>query len=147
MEYLRRVASCAAQAQDLDVAEEAARRSEPMSALDPVARVNHALLRYSAGQGAAALVPLEDLSGPETVMSMAATIATRVHGEAEQWPEATAAAQRAPAAERYWLGQQLVADGALTTGIGLLRSTCPDLTSEDRVRCTQLLIQLGDLPD
>ena len=118
-----------------------------MSTLDPVARVNHALMRLSAGQGAAALEPLADLSGPETVMSMAATITTRVHGEAEQWPEAIAAAQNAPAAERYWLGQRLVTDGALTAGIGLLRSACPDLADEDRVRCTQLLIQLGDMPD
>jgi len=138
---------CAAQAQDLDAAEEAARRAAPMSTLDPVARVNHALMRYSAGQGAAALEPIADLSGPEAVMSMAATIATRVHGEAEQWPEATAAAQHAPAAERYWLGQRLVSDGDLTAGIGLLRSACPELDGEERVQCTQLLLQLGDAPD
>ena len=138
---------CAAQAQDLEAAEEAARRADPMSALDPVARVNHALMRYSAGQGAAALAPLEDLSGPAAVMSMAATIATRVHGEAEQWREAIAAAQQAPAAERYWLGQRLISAGDLTAGIGLLRSTCPELTGEERVRCTQLLLQLGDAPD
>jgi tetratricopeptide (TPR) repeat protein len=137
---------CAAQAQDLDAADELLRLAGPLSDLDPVARVNHALLRYTAGKGPAALEPLAGLDGPPQVAAMAATIATRVHGEAEAWDTAIAAATGAPAAERYWLGQRLVADGRLAQGIGMLSTACPELTGPERIRCTDLLIQLGGAP-
>ncbi|MFT5681175.1 MAG: Tfp pilus assembly protein PilF [Myxococcota bacterium] len=137
---------CAAQAQDLDATEEAARFAGPMADLDPIARVNHARMRYAAGQGHDALAPLTDLSGSPQVTEMAATITTRVHGEAEEWSQAIAASSGAPAPERYWLGQRLAADGDLAKGIGVLSSACPDLIGEERIRCTDLLIQLGGAP-
>ncbi|MDG1478488.1 MAG: tetratricopeptide repeat protein [Myxococcota bacterium] len=137
---------CAAQSQDLSATDEAARFAGPMDRLDPVARVNHALMRYSAGAGHDALAPLAGLSGPPQVTVMAATIAVRVYGEAEEWSEALAAAKEAPAAERYWLGKRLVNDGALADGISVLSAACPGLSGAERVACTDLLVQLGRTP-
>ena len=137
---------CAAQAQDLEAIEEAARRTGPLTTLDPTSRVNHALLRYSAGQGSAALEPLEALSGSPSVTLLAATITTRVHGEAGSWTPAINAAAGAPAAEQYWLGQRLVDAGKLAEGIDMLQTACPNLTDDERIRCTQLLVQINGAP-
>lgn len=137
---------CASHAQDLRATEEAARFAGPMSSLDPVARVNHALMRYSDGQGHDALAPLAGLSGPPQAAAMAATIAVRVHGEAGEWPEAMSASSRATPADRYWLGKRLVNEGALAEGISVLSAACPGLAGAERVACTDLLIQLGGTP-
>ena len=135
---------CASQAGDLASTEHFADRLDTLEAQDPVARANHGLMRYSAGQGLKALEPLEDLEGPDRVMSLSATISLRVYAEASQYDRAIAVSSAAPAAERYWLGQKVLQDhNDIEQGLLLVCGACAELEVEARAQCWALFNQLS----
>jgi tetratricopeptide (TPR) repeat protein len=105
-------------------------------------RVNHARLRLQSGEAEGALSMLRGLEEP-AVQPLAAAISVRAHATLGQWSEATAASTGAAPRERHWLGGQLAAAGQLSAARRVLTSSCQELPHEDRVRCSQLLSQLG----
>ena len=134
---------CATRAGDLESADEALRRTGRPGELDQIARVNHALLRYNAGQHQEALRVLKGLEGEPKVTALASAISTRVYGLEGDWDQALTAAVTAPASDRYWLAGELSAAGQLLPARRLLTGTCDQLDAEPRARCSQLYAQLG----
>lgn len=112
-----------------------------VEALREADRVNHARLRYQAGQPAEVLALLEGLADPG-VQVLASSLAMRASVDLERWDEAVRWAPGAPAQDRYWLGGRLAEAGEHTAARAVLSAACGQLDAEASARCAQLLEQL-----
>ena len=112
-----------------------------VEALREADRVNHARLRYQAGQPAEVLALLEGLADPG-VQGLASSLAMRASVDLERWDEAVRWAPGASAQDRYWLGGRLAEAGEHTAARAVLSAACGQLDAEASARCAQLLEQL-----
>jgi len=139
---------CATATGDLVAADALLGEAGGPDALDVVVAVNHALMRYGAGDdaGAMALISahLDDLpSGGAGAMVLA--LGARLHTRGERWRDAAEIAHhpRTPAGEALAVLDALVAAGQLGTARALAPAVCRRLDGDAAVRCRQLSVRLG----
>ena len=136
--------ACAVEAGDLPLANEAFRRLSEPDRASPVARYNHALARYGAGDlaGAAAVLgslPFQQDGLDATVVAAVRALGLRIAVQTADWRRATSLLESgsiAPA-DQIWCAEQMAQAGLYATARAVV-GDCSVFASELAERCEAL---------